>query len=100
MVKREKAPLTDKQKEDLAMIIPIQKYERLINNLNLLFEEDDTLKDWEISSYGHKGMTVSLSLKLKPNVIPREIEELSGQKKIDDFKDPDKEKEELEFEIN
>ena len=86
-------PLTEKQKEDLRVLIPLEKAMQFISNLQVIIRTPE-FNDWEIytKSTNIKNTSLNMQFKLKESAIERTIDEQDpNQKKIDDFDDPEAE---------
>ena len=90
------APMSEREKERAKLTIPFDKAKELVNNLSVLFDTSEALRDWEIvpGSFILKGKGLAIKFSLKDTAVERIMEEIDpNQKKIDDFADPDDEDE-------
>ena len=92
MSKSKADKLTEKEKEQQRLVIPFDKTKQFITNLNAIFDASEIFQEWEIkpSSIVLKSSSLKMQFTLKNTAIEKEIEKMDiGQKKIQDFLDPD-----------
>lgn len=87
-------PLTEKQKEDLRVLVPLEKAKQFISSLQVVIRAHEEFNDYEINAKATtiKDTSLKIEFKLKDIAIDRIIREADPfQKKINDFEDPENE---------